>query len=68
VSCAFDWGEGRTGTVAQQLHQVSDGELVAEVDSVGGVLDLARRRLVDSPARFWRRHCARPELLGLPPG
>jgi acyl-CoA thioester hydrolase len=66
VSCVFTWGEGRTGEVVQQLHRVGDGELVAEVESVGGVLDLARRRLVGSPAEFWRRHCARPELLGLP--
>lgn len=64
VSCAFHWGDGKTSQVLQQLRR-PDGTLVAEVDSVSGLLDLARRRLVADPAHHWRALAAQPELLGL---
>ena len=65
VSCVFHWIGGRTGRVFQQLHRVGDGELVAEISSVGGLLDLDHRRLVPAPGAHWRRLARRPELLGL---
>jgi len=65
VSCVFRWPGGRTGQVFQQMHRVSDGELAAEISSVGGLLDLDRRRLAPVPAGAWRRFARRPELLGL---
>ena len=65
VSCTFDWPGGRTGRVAQQLHRADDGSLVAELSSVGGILDLGARKLVPAPAEVWRRLAGRPELLGL---
>ena len=68
VSCRFGWGPGKTGSVTQELHRVADGELVAEVSSVGGLLDLRHRKLVADPQRFWRDHLTRPELLGLAAG
>jgi acyl-CoA thioester hydrolase len=65
VSCVFAWPGGRTGSVFQQLHRVGDGTLVAELTSVGGLLDLTRRKLVAAPDEHWRRLARRPELLGL---
>jgi acyl-CoA thioester hydrolase len=65
VSCAFEWPGGRTGRVSQQLHRADDGCLVAELRSVGGVLDLATRKLVPEPAAVWRRLARCPEMLGL---
>jgi acyl-CoA thioester hydrolase len=65
VSCSFDWPGGRTGRVAQQLHRADDGSLVAELSSVGGLLDLAARKLVPDPGAVWRRLARNPELLGL---
>jgi acyl-CoA thioester hydrolase len=68
VTCRFGWPGGRTGTVVQELRLAEDGELAAEVRSVGGLLDLRRRKLVGEPGAFYARHAARPELLGLAVG
>jgi len=65
VSCVFHWPGGRTGRVTQQLHRVDDGSLVAELSSIGGLLDLTARRLVREPGAVWRRLARRPEMLGL---
>jgi acyl-CoA thioester hydrolase len=65
VSCVFEWPGGRTGRVTQQLHRADDGSLVAELRSVGGLLDLEARRLVRDPGAVWRRLARQPELLGL---
>ncbi|QUQ64433.1 acyl-CoA thioesterase [Kutzneria sp. CA-103260] len=64
VSCAFHWGEGKTSRVVQRLLR-PDGTVAAEIESVSGLLDLTRRRLVADPTRHWRRIAAKPELLGL---
>jgi acyl-CoA thioester hydrolase len=64
VTAAFRWGEGKTGTVVQELRR-SDGTLVAEVTGVGGLLDLERRRLVPDPRSHWRTVATHPHLLGL---
>jgi acyl-CoA thioester hydrolase len=64
VSCSFAWGEGKTFRVEQELRR-ADGTLVAEVTNVGGLLDLARRRLLPDPAGRWRSAASAPEVLGL---
>jgi acyl-CoA thioester hydrolase len=64
VSCDFRWGTGRTSRVHQELRR-PDGTLVAEVESVSGLLDLHTRHLVTDPAGHWRTLAARPDLLGL---
>ncbi|MEC3974193.1 thioesterase family protein [Amycolatopsis sp. H20-H5] len=67
VSCTFLWEPGRkTWRVTQELN-TGEGTLIAEVESVSGLLDLTRRRLVDDPAEQWRVNATHPELLGLPP-
>ena len=67
VSCRFVWGDGRTFTIEQELRR-ADGDLVAEVTNVGGLLDLAERRLVTDPADRWRSMATAPDRLGLGPG
>ena len=64
VSCAFIWGEGKTFKVEQRFT-TPEGELVAEVFSVGGLMDLAARRLVPEPGERFRRLADDPALLGL---
>jgi acyl-CoA thioester hydrolase len=68
VSCVFEWPGGRTGRATQQLRRADDGGLVAELSSVGGILDLTARRLVPDPRAVWRRLARRPEMLGLAGG
>lgn len=55
----------RTGAAHQLLHRVADGVLVAEVDSVTGLLDLETRRLADRHAGRMRALATDPSLLGL---
>lgn len=64
VSCTFVWGDGKTYRVEQELHR-TDGVLVAEVTNVGGLLDLAKRRLLPDPAAHWRSVAKAPSQLGL---
>jgi acyl-CoA thioester hydrolase len=64
VSCAFEWGEGRTFRVHREFRDRA-GALVAEVSTVTGLLDLRTRRLVPDPAARWRAVADAPEILGL---
>lgn len=64
VTCVFDWPVGRTGRDVQQIRRADDGSLAAELHGVGGILDLAARKLVASPGEVWRRLARHPELLG----
>lgn len=64
VSCEIEWGSGKTFRVPQELRRV-DGTLVAEVNNIGGLLDLGTRRLVSAPQDEFRKVTAKPELLGL---
>jgi acyl-CoA thioester hydrolase len=64
VSCAFEWSDGKTMRVLQEFR-TTDGTLVAELVSVGGLLDLRERRLVSDPRECWRGLARDPGLLGL---
>ncbi|MEU4230755.1 acyl-CoA thioesterase [Nonomuraea sp. NPDC026600] len=64
VTCAFLWGEGKTFRISQEFRH-ADGRVAAEMTSVGGLLDLEARRLVDDPAARWRSLAATPDVLGL---
>ena len=64
VSCAIEWGTGKTWRVPQQLVR-TDGTLIAEVDSVGGLIDLSTRKLVARPEEHYRAVATAPEVLGL---
>jgi acyl-CoA thioester hydrolase len=41
--------------VTQQLTLAGDGSLVAELRSVGGLIDLTARKLVPDPGSVWLR-------------
>ena len=64
MSCAFVWGERKTFRVNQQFHS-GDGTLVAEIASIGGLMNIAERRLVADPGGYWRALASTPGLLGL---
>ncbi|MEU7898085.1 acyl-CoA thioesterase [Nonomuraea sp. NPDC049152] len=64
VSCAFRWSGGKTFGVQQRFWR-GDGELVAELTSIGGLLDLRERRLLPDPEARWRALATSPEVLGL---
>ncbi|MGH3311892.1 MAG: acyl-CoA thioesterase [Streptomyces sp.] len=65
VSCAFRWREGKKTFEVEQVVSTSDGGIAAEINGVGGVLDLERRRLVDDPRKPFVELAARPEVMGL---
>lgn len=62
VSCRFEYGQGKTFTVAQQILK-EDGTVAAEITGVAGVLDLTTRRLVADPAGRLSALAKEPELL-----
>ncbi|MEV0270421.1 acyl-CoA thioesterase [Hamadaea sp. NPDC050747] len=64
VTCEFEWGEGKTFRIRQDLRR-PDGTQVAELTGVGGLLDLTARRLVADPAGRFRSLATKPELMGL---
>ncbi|MEU6254790.1 acyl-CoA thioesterase [Streptomyces sp. NPDC047043] len=64
VTCAFEWGEGKTFRVLQTIRK-TDGTVSAEVVSVGGLMDLTERRLVTDPQGCFRALTDEPQLFGL---
>ncbi|WP_031035482.1 acyl-CoA thioesterase [Streptomyces sp. NRRL F-5650] len=64
VSCAFEWGEGKTFRVRQVVTK-ADGTVAAEVEAVGGLMDLTGRRLVPDPRRHFKELATEPGLFGL---
>ncbi|GAA1889808.1 acyl-CoA thioesterase [Streptantibioticus ferralitis] len=64
VSCTFLWGEGKSFRMEQSIH-TAEGTLAAEVHSVGGLMDLATRRLVSDPREHFRALAADASLVGL---
>jgi acyl-CoA thioester hydrolase len=67
VSCVFVWGEGKTFRIEQRITK-ADGTPAAEIDAVGGLMDLQERRLVKDPRAAFRDLAAEPALLGLADG
>jgi acyl-CoA thioester hydrolase len=64
VTCAFEWGEGKTFRIAQTIRK-ADGTVSAEVSGVGGLLDLTERRLVKDPREVFRTLASAPDVFGL---
>jgi acyl-CoA thioester hydrolase len=64
VSCAFEWGGGKTFRAVQEMC-FPDGPVAAEVTAVLGILDLGKRRLVPDPAGVMRSLAGDPAILGL---
>lgn len=64
VTCAFEWGEGKTFRIAQTITK-TDGTVSAELLSACGLLDLKERRLIADPQGYFRALTDRPDLFGL---
>ncbi|MFF8904707.1 acyl-CoA thioesterase [Streptomyces olivaceoviridis] len=64
VSCAFEWGEGKTFRIRQEIVK-ADGTLAAEVVAVGGLMDLAARKLLAGPREVFKELATDPGLFGL---
>ena len=64
VSCEFRWGDGRTFGMHQEIRK-TDGTLAAELDGVGGLIDLKTRKLVADPRERWKAITPEPATLGL---
>jgi len=64
VTCAFEWGEGKTFRIRQIIRK-ADGTVAAEVEGVGGLMDLGARKLVADPRQRFKELAARPGLFGL---
>ncbi|MER6079192.1 acyl-CoA thioesterase [Streptomyces sp. NPDC013157] len=64
VTCAFEWGGGKTFRILQKITK-ADGTLAAEVDAVGGLLDLKARKLVADPREVFKELASDPALFGL---
>lgn len=63
VTCDFEWGEGKSFRLKQDL--LRDGVAVAQLTGVGGIMDLSARRLVANPGERLRALASKPEVLGL---
>jgi acyl-CoA thioester hydrolase len=64
VSCAFAWGKGKTFRIEQEFTRV-DGEPVATLRGIGGLLDLRERHLVADPGGRLRALATQPRVMGL---
>ena len=64
VTCAFEWGGGKTFRMVQSVRK-ADGTVAAEITAVGGILDLTARKLVDDPSAVFKELATDPALFGL---
>ncbi|GEC03568.1 thioesterase [Streptomyces spinoverrucosus] len=64
VTCAFEWGEGKTFKMRQTIRK-TDGTVAAELVGVGGLLDLKERRLLADPQAYFKNLATDPSLFGL---
>ncbi|MCX4765898.1 acyl-CoA thioesterase [Streptomyces sp. NBC_01275] len=64
VTCSFEWGDGKTFRIQQTISK-ADGTVAAELTSVGGLLDLEKRRLVANPRDCFRELASDPALFDL---
>ncbi|MEU6006065.1 acyl-CoA thioesterase [Streptomyces sp. NPDC047453] len=64
VTCAFEWGGGQTFRILQTIRK-ADGTVAAEIDAVGGLLDLKARRLVPAPHDRFKQLATEPGLFGM---
>ncbi|GGS68326.1 MULTISPECIES: acyl-CoA thioesterase [Streptomyces] len=64
VTCAFEWGDGKTFRIRQEIRK-TDGTLAAEVTAVGGLLDLEQRKLIADPREVFKELATDVGLFGL---
>ncbi|WP_181797632.1 thioesterase family protein [Streptomyces sp. WELS2] len=64
VTCAFEWGDGKTFRIRQEIRK-TDGTLAAEITAVGGIMNLTERKLVADPRAVFKELATDPGLFGL---
>ncbi|WAZ25016.1 acyl-CoA thioesterase [Streptomyces cinnabarinus] len=64
VTCVFDWSGGKTFRMEQTIRK-ADGTVAAEITAVGGLLDLAARKLIADPQDYFKELATDPSLFGL---
>ncbi|MEU5593230.1 acyl-CoA thioesterase [Streptomyces sp. NPDC020298] len=64
VTCEFEWGDGKTFRMRQEIRK-ADGTVAAEVVGVGGILDLQARKLVADPGEIFKELASDLSLFGL---
>ncbi|MEV5311453.1 acyl-CoA thioesterase [Streptomyces sp. NPDC052610] len=64
VTCEFVWGHGKTFRIRQHIVK-ADGTVAAEIEAVGGLLDLKERRLLPDPRERFKELAADPAVFGL---
>ncbi|WP_053711648.1 acyl-CoA thioesterase [Streptomyces sp. NRRL B-3648] len=64
VTCVFEWGGGKTFRIRQEILR-TDGTVAAEVTAVGGLLNLAERKLVPDPREVFKELAEDVALFGL---
>ncbi|KQX63436.1 MULTISPECIES: thioesterase family protein [unclassified Streptomyces] len=64
VTCVFEWGGGKTFRILQTISK-ADGTVSAQLTSVGGLLDLTKRRMVADPTAYFKELASDPGLFGL---
>lgn len=64
VTRAFEWDGGKTFHIRQTVRK-ADGTVAAEIDAVGGLLDLKARKPVPAPHDRFRQLATDPALFGL---
>ncbi|MER6385028.1 acyl-CoA thioesterase [Streptomyces sp. NPDC001250] len=64
VTCGFEWGEGKTFRIRQEVRK-TDGTVAAEITAVAGLLDLEARKLIADPGRAFKELTSEPGLFGL---
>ncbi|MEV6119248.1 acyl-CoA thioesterase [Streptomyces sp. NPDC052077] len=63
VTCAFEWGEGKTFRIGQVVRK-ADGTVAAEIEAVGGLMDLGARKLLTEPGKRLAELASDPAAFG----
>ncbi|MFJ9821979.1 acyl-CoA thioesterase [Streptomyces sp. NPDC101151] len=64
VTCAFEWGDGKTFRIVQEIRR-TDGTVAAELTAVGGLLNLQERKLIADPLEVFKEVATDLALFGL---
>jgi acyl-CoA thioester hydrolase len=64
VTCEFEWGDGKTFRIRQEIRK-TDGTVAAEVTAVGGLLNLGERKLLADPREVFKELATDLGLFGL---
>ncbi|ARP73065.1 thioesterase [Streptomyces pluripotens] len=64
VTCAFEWGGGKTFRIRQEVRR-ADGTVAAEITAVAGLMDLKERKLIADPGKVFKELAADPAPFGL---